>query len=105
VRGVTARLERLLAMQDRRVCAGGVIEAIDLASAERQLDAAPQGRMRVGLEIGVGQVRNLAGMAVQLDQVGAVENAKVSPGTSLIDSQEWVKCLERGAMDVKRGRQ
>jgi hypothetical protein len=27
-------------MQDRRVCAGGVVEAIDLASAERELDAA-----------------------------------------------------------------
>ena len=35
-----ARQERLLAMQDRRVGAGGVVKAIDLAGAERELDAA-----------------------------------------------------------------
>jgi hypothetical protein len=32
--------ERLIAMQDRRVGAGVVFEAIDLAGAERELDAA-----------------------------------------------------------------
>ena len=70
VERMIARQKRLLAMQDRRVCAGGVVEAIDLAGPERQLDAAQQGRVRVGLEIGINEVRNLAGLAVQLDQVG-----------------------------------
>ena len=60
--------------------------------------------MRVGLEIGINEVRNLAGMAVQLDQVGPFERAQVSPGAALIDQQR-VECLERCAMDVKCRRQ
>ena len=60
VEGMIGRQKRLLAMQDRRVCAGGVIEAIDLAGAERELDAALERRVRVGLEIGINEVRNLA---------------------------------------------
>ena len=70
-------------MQDRRVGAGGVIEAIDLAGAERELDAAQQGRVRVGLEVGIDEVRNLAGLAVQLDQVGPVDIAPPSVELSL----------------------
>jgi hypothetical protein len=105
VQRVIARQERLLAMQDRRVSACGIVKAIDLASAQRELDAVPQGRVRVGLEVGINEVRNFAGLAVQLDQVGPVERAQVSPGTSLIGSQERVECLERGAVDVQSGRQ
>jgi hypothetical protein len=105
VQGVIARQKRLLAVQDRRVGAGGIIEAIDLASAKRQLRAAPQGRVRVGLEIGINEIRNLAGMPVQLDQVGPVERTEVGSGTSLVNSQERVERLERRAMDVERGRQ
>jgi hypothetical protein len=58
------RQKRLLTVQDRRVGTGGVVKAIDLAGLERELDAAQQGRMRVGLEIGTNEVRNLARLAV-----------------------------------------
>ena len=92
-------------MRDRRVCAGSVVKAIDLASAKRKLYASKQGRVRVGLEIGINKVRNLARLAVQLDQVGTVECSQVSPGAALIDAQKRVECLERRAMDVERGRQ
>jgi hypothetical protein len=102
---VIARQKRLLPMQDRWVGTGGVIEAIDLAGPERELDAAEQGRVRVGLEIGINEIRNLARLPVQLDQVGPVERSQVSPGTSLVNSQERVERLERRAMDVERGRQ
>ncbi len=105
VQGMIGRQKHLLAMQDRRIGAGGVIEAIDLASAERELDAAQQGRVRVGLEIGINEVRYLAGLAVRLDQVGTVEYAEVCPRAALVDAQQRVECLERGAMDIKRGRQ
>ena len=47
----------------------------------------------------------IAGMPVQLDQVGSVENAEIRPGAALVDAQEVVECLERGAVDVERGRQ
>jgi hypothetical protein len=76
-------------MQDRRVCADGVIKAVDLAGAERQLDAAQQGRVRVGLKIGINEVRNLAGLAVQLDQVGPIECSQVSSGASLVNAEKW----------------
>ena len=52
VQGVIARQERLLPMQDRGVGTGGIIEAIDLSSAQRELDAAPQGQVRVGSQSG-----------------------------------------------------
>jgi hypothetical protein len=61
--------------------------------------------VRVGLEIGISEVRNLAGLAVQLDQGGPVERAEVSSGASLVNAQKRIECLERRAMDVERGRQ
>ena len=92
-------------MEDRRVRAGGVIEAVDLAGPQRELDAPQQGRVRVGLEIGIDEVRDLAGLAVQLDQVGPVDLAQVGPGASLVDAEQRVERLERGAMDVEGVRQ
>jgi hypothetical protein len=44
-----------LAVEDRRVGARLVFEAIDLAGAERELDAAEQGGVGVGFEVRVGQ--------------------------------------------------
>jgi hypothetical protein len=48
--------EGFLAMEDGRVCAVRIVVAIELATAERQLDAAEQGRMRVGLQVGMNQI-------------------------------------------------
>jgi hypothetical protein len=59
VEGMIGRQERLLAMEDRRVGARCVIEAVDLAGADRELDAAPESRVRVGREIGIVGVRYL----------------------------------------------
>jgi hypothetical protein len=50
---VVAWQEGLLAMEDGRVRTIRIVVAIELARAERQLDAAEQGRMRVGVEAGV----------------------------------------------------
>jgi len=61
---MVGRQECLLAVQDGRVGGAGIVEALDLAGAERELDAAGACRVRVGLEVGMGQTRNLAGMAV-----------------------------------------
>jgi hypothetical protein len=49
------RQKRLFAMENRRLRAGGVIEAVDFAGTERELDTATQGRVRVGLEIGINE--------------------------------------------------
>ena len=80
------RQKCLLAVDDRRIAASGIVETVNLASAERELDAASQSRVRVGLEIGIDKVGKLAGMAVQLDQVGAVDRAELGSGTSLVDA-------------------
>ena len=101
VERVIGHQERLLAVQDRRVRAGGVFQAIDLAGAERELDAPQQGRVRVGFELGVDQVRDLAGLAVELDQVGPLDLAQVGPGASLVDAEQRVERLERGAVDIE----
>ena len=51
----------------------------DLAGPQIELDASEQGRMRVGVEVGIGQVRYLARMAVEFDQVGALDLTEVGP--------------------------
>jgi hypothetical protein len=61
--------------------------------------------VRVDLEIGLNEIRNLARLAVQLDQVGPVDSAQVGSGASLVDAQQRVECLERGAMEIERVRQ
>ena len=77
---VIACQERILSMRDRRVGTGGIIEAVDLAGPKRTLDTAEQGRVRVGLEIGINEARSLAGLAVQLDQRGAVPDSRLNCG-------------------------
>src|SRR6266481_2774809 len=66
---VVRRQERLLAMQDRRVVAAGIVVAAELARPQRQPNAAQQGRMRIALEIGIDQVRDLPRAAMDLDEV------------------------------------
>ncbi len=61
---MVGRQECLCAVQDGRGGGTGVVEALNLASAERELDAAYECRVWVGLEVGIDQVRNLAGMVV-----------------------------------------
>ena len=98
---VVGEEERLLAVQDRRVRAGGVVGALDLAGPQVQLDAPKQGRVRVGVEVGIGQVRDLARMAVELDQVGALDLAELGPGATLVDAEQRVEGFQRPAVDVQ----
>jgi hypothetical protein len=74
------RQERLFAVQDRRVGTGGVIEAIDLARSERELDVAQQSRVRVGLEVWINEVGDRAGLTVQLDSVGRCSRVRRGRG-------------------------
>jgi hypothetical protein len=81
--------ESLFAVQDRRVEAGVVFEAIDLAGAEGELDGAEQRRVRVGFEVGVGVWRSLI-TAVPLDSVQSL--AKTNDQRAGADSTcPWVK--------------
>jgi hypothetical protein len=97
--------EGLLAVQDRRVLAPGVIEALDGAGPQVQLDAPQQGRVRVGLEVGVDEIGDLARLAVQLDQVDLVESAESGSATTVVDAQERIEWLDRSVMVVERIRQ
>jgi hypothetical protein len=80
VEGVFGCEHGLLAVEDRRVCAGLEFEAIDFTGAERELDAAEQGGVRVGFKFGVGEVGDFSGMAVELDRIGVLDFAEVGPG-------------------------
>jgi hypothetical protein len=86
--GVVGQEESLLAVEDRRIRARGVIAALDLAGAEIELDAPQQGRVGIDLEVGVDEVGHFAGMAMQLDQVRSFDLAEVSPGAALIDAEQ-----------------
>jgi hypothetical protein len=60
VERMIGRQERLIAVEDRWIGAGSVVEAIDLAGAERELCATLACGVRAGLNIGINEVRNLA---------------------------------------------
>ena len=81
VERVVGQQEGLLAVEDRRVGTAAVLQAVDLAGPQLELDAPQQGRVGVGLELGVDQVRDLAGLAVQLDQVRPLDLPEVGTGT------------------------
>jgi hypothetical protein len=49
----------------------------------------------------IHEVRNLAGLAVQLDQVGPVDLSQIRAGAPLVDAEQRVEGLKRGAMDVE----
>jgi len=79
--------ERFLAVEDGWIGAPGVVEAVELPRPERELDAAQQGRVRVGLEVGIDQVRDLPRMPVQFDQVRPLDLAQVRPGAALLNPE------------------
>jgi hypothetical protein len=66
-------------VEDGGIGALGVVEAVELPRPERELDAAEQGRVRVDLEVGIDQVRDLPRMPVQLDQVRPLDLAQAQP--------------------------
>jgi hypothetical protein len=86
LRGAVGRQEGLLAVEDLRVRAPGEIDALDRAGSQVQLDAPQQGRVRVGLEVGVDEIRDLARMKYALK--------------SLRDFEEG--CLTRRARRIRR---
>ena len=71
--------ERFLAVEDGGIGALGVAEAVELPRPERELDAAEQGWVRAGGEVGIDQVRDLPRMPVQLDQVRPLDLAQAQP--------------------------
>ena len=91
VEGVVGEEETLLAVEDGRVGTAGVVVAVDLPGAEVELDATEQGRVRVGIEVGINQIRELAGAAVDLDDVGAFDVAEVDPAAAFVDAQDRVQ--------------
>ncbi len=97
--------ERFLAVEDGGVGALGVVEAVELPRPERELDAAEQGRGRVGLEVGIDQVRDLPRMPVQLDQVRPLDLAQVRSGAALVNPEQRLERVQRLAVNSEGVRQ
>src|SRR5208282_5021244 len=95
--------ERFLAVEDGGIGARRVVEAVELPRPERELDAAQQGRVRVGLEVGIDQVRDLPRMPVQLDQVRPLDLAQVRPGAALVNPQQHLEPPPDWSDDRVRG--
>jgi len=85
---VPGRKERFLAVEDGGIGARRVVVAVELPRPERELDAAEQGRVRVGLEVGIDQVRDLPRMPVRLDQVRPLDLAQVRAGAALVHPEQ-----------------
>jgi hypothetical protein len=93
--------KRFLAVQNLGIGGGGEVETVQLPCAQRQPDGAQQGRMRIGLEVGVDEVGNLAGPPMNLDEVRPFDFAKDGPAAALVDAQEWLQSIQGAAVDVQ----
>ena len=93
--------ERFLAVEDGGIGARRVVVAVELPRPERELDAAEQGRVRVGLEVGIDQVRDLPRMPVQLDQVRSFDRAQVRSGAALLNPQQRLERIEGVAVNIE----
>ena len=93
------RQKRLLAMQDRRVGALAVVVAIDLPRPQVHPDRSQQDRVRVIVEIGINQVRELARPPMDLDQSRSFDLAQKGPTAPLIHSQQRFESVQ-GALVV-----
>ncbi len=102
---VPGRKERFLAGEDGGIGARRVVVAVELPRPERELDAAEQARMRVGVEIGIDQVRDLPRMPVQLDQVRPLDLAKIRAGAVLVHAEQRLERIERLAVNIEGIRQ
>ena len=58
--------------------------------------------MRVGLELGIREIRNLPRMPMQLDQVRALDLSQIRPGTALVNPEQRIERIERVAVDIER---
>ncbi len=70
------------------------VVAVELPRPERELEAAEQGRVRVGHEVGIDQVRDLPRMPVQLDQVRPLDLAQVRAGAALVHPEQRLERLK-----------
>jgi hypothetical protein len=66
-------------VEDGEIGARRIIVRVGFPRPQRVLDAAEQGLVRVGLEVGIDQVRDLPRMPVQVDQVRPLDLAQVKP--------------------------
>jgi len=95
--------ERFLAVEDGGIGALGEIEAVELPRPQRELDATEQGRVRVVLEVGIDQVRDLPRMPVQLDQVRPLDLAQVRSGAALVHPEQDLEPAPDWSDDSVRG--
>ena len=61
----------------------------------------PQRRVRIGVEIGIHEVRDFSGLPVQLDEVGPVDLAQVGAGASFVHAKQRAEAFKCAAMDVE----
>jgi hypothetical protein len=94
--------ERFFAVQHGRVFARTIIVIVDFVLAHVQFDARRQGRVGIGLEIGIGQVRNLPREPMQLENVRLFDLSQTSPRAPLVDPQKGIELIQRRAVDVER---
>src|ERR1700679_3605538 len=100
-----ARQKHSLAMRDGAVWSLGIIGAGDLSRPQVHSNQAQKGGVRIIVELGINQVRELARPAVDLDQVRSFYFAQEGPVAALVNAQERFEGVEGTAVDVKVVRQ
>ena len=69
--------ERFLAVKNRRIRAGLILQTIDLTSSKRELHASKQCGVWITFEIRIGEIGTFSRMAMKLDQIGTIDLAEM----------------------------
>jgi hypothetical protein len=94
--------ERLFLRQDGRVSVLPKLQALDLARSEVQFEGADQGRVRIRFQVRVRQIRQLAGMPVDLDQILSLDLSEERTAAPFVDAKRRRQVEERVPVDVER---
>jgi len=102
-------------VQHGRIACGGrfaigraplaVLVALNLPRPQVQLDAAGEGRVRVGFEGGVDEIRQLSRPPVDFDDVRPLDLAEVGAAAAFVNPQDRRQRIQGALVDVQVVRQ
>ena len=94
--------ESLLAVQDRWVTGSTIIVFADTKRLQVDRHSFRKRRMRIGLEVRIGKVRDPRFGGMELDDVGSLDAANVAPRTALVKAKQRRQTIECALVNVDR---
>src|SRR5690242_637867 len=88
-------------MEDWRVGVVSVVAIVEVQGLQVRNVCRAQRGMRVGIEVGIGEVRNHRSVVAKLDDRGVFGRAEELPPATVEDAQNWNELADRRGVDVQ----